>query len=716
MIKRFFELQEKILSYHPDANTELLKKAYSVAADAHINQRRVSDEPYIVHPLEVAATLADMKLDEISISASLLHDVVEDTDYTIEEINRLFGEEVANIVWGVTKISKLPDFDVENAKAETLKKMIIAMTNDVRVILIKLADRLHNLKTLSVFPQQKQQRIARETLEIYAPIAYRLGMGKIKMDLEDIAFPYAFPEEYAQISKELSNQKKWADERLQEMHDALQRLLGELSIPGSITYRMKREISIYRKLVRQNISLHQVYDLLALRITTDSIANCYAILNGIHHNALWQYIPSRLRDFITAPKANGYQSLHTTVITRQGIKFEVQIRTPEMDKIAEEGIAAHWRYKEGISFLENDQRLQWFRDMIEAHRNNPNPKDFLSLVKGELTPNEIYVFTPKGKVINLKAGSSAIDFAFAIHSQVGRHCKSAIVNEQMVPLRTVLNSGDVVEIITDKKSSPTADWLKFTITTRARKKIIAHLQRQENVMAEERGRRLWVKFLRTVKQKHSLKISETELEDRIKKAHFPDLETFYREIGSSKKIFDKLFIKKVFPEIPTPAISKEPVRNPRGDSNYKLVSVEGYSDIDITFARCCAPIKGDQIVGYITQKRGLVIHRHNCAKVADVMSTRLKSVTWVENNTHVFLVRFELIVSDKPGMLSKVTGVTAKHKSNIKTISQERISQNVAKVKMVFDVLNTEQLQKIYNDFVGTKGVLSVIRRKVISE
>lgn len=716
MIKRFFELQEKILNYHPDANTELLKKAYTVAADAHINQKRASNEPYIIHPLEVAATLADMKLDEISIAASLLHDVVEDTDYTIEEIKRLFGEEVAGIVWGVTKISKLPDFDVDNAKAETLKKMIIAMTNDVRVILIKLADRLHNLKTLSVLPQEKRQRIARETLEIYAPIAYRLGMGKIKTDLEDIAFPYAHPDEYREISLELSNQKKWADDRLMEMNEALQRLLMELNVSGETSFRMKREISIYRKLVRQNINLHQVYDLLALRIITDSIANCYALLNGIHHNAQWQYIPSRLRDFITAPKANGYQSLHTTVITRQGYKFEIQIRTHEMDKIAEEGIAAHWRYKEGVSFLENDQRLHWFRDMIDAHRNNPNPKDFLSLVKGELTPNEIYVFTPKGKVINLKAGSTAIDFAFAIHSQVGSHCKSAIVNEQMVPLRTVLNSGDVVEIIADKKCNPTADWLKFTTTARARKKIIAYLQRQENALALERGHRLWVKTIRKIKQKYALKIADNDIERRIVPAIFSDIETFYREIGSSRKILDKKLLKKILPEIPAPVIVTSSQKASHIDNRYKLVLVEGYHDIDVSFAKCCTPIKGDDIVGYVTQKRGVVVHRQDCSKITESIESRLKKVNWIEENSHLFLVRYELLVNDNPGILSKVSGVTAKHKSNIRQISLVKISQAVAKIRIVFDVSNTEQLETIYTDFLHTKGVLSVVRRKIISD
>jgi GTP pyrophosphokinase len=428
-------------------------------------------------------------------------------------------------------------------------------------------------------------------------------MGKIKTDLEDIAFPHAFPEEFNEISLELSNQKKWADDRLLEMNEALQLLLKELNIPGETSFRMKREISIYRKLIRQNINLHQVYDLLALRVITDSVANCYALLNGIHHNAQWQYIPSRLRDFITAPKANGYQSLHTTVITKQGYKFEIQIRTPEMDKIAEEGIAAHWRYKEGVSFLENDQRLQWFRDMIDAHRNNPNPKDFLSLVKGELTPNEIYVFTPKGKVINLKAGSTAIDFAFAIHSQVGSHCKSAIVNEQMVPLRTVLNSGDVVEVITDKKCNPTADWLKFTTTARARKKIIAYLQRQENAQALDRGRRLWLKTLRTIKQKHALKIPDNEIENRIVPVLFPDIDHFYREIGSSRKLLDKRLVKKILPEIPGPVIVTASPRSVRNNHSHKLVLVEGYHDIDVSFAKCCNPIKGDDIVGLLFTNR-----------------------------------------------------------------------------------------------------------------
>ncbi|MCI0471610.1 MAG: RelA/SpoT family protein, partial [Candidatus Aminicenantes bacterium] len=489
MVKRFFELQEKVLSYYSKANTKLLKKAYSVAADAHLNQRRASNEPFISHPLEVAGILADMKLDEISIAASLLHDVVEDTEYTIEQIETHFGKEIADIVWGVTKISKISNFNPEDAKAETLKKMIIAMASDVRVILIKLADRLHNMHTLDALPEEKRQRIARETLDIYAPIAYRLGMGKIKTELEDIAFKYAYPEEYARISNEIEHKQSWATQKLENLKAEIKKIMEPFNITGEIDYRIKREISIYRKVMRQNITLDRVYDLLALRIITDSVENCYLLMGEIHQR--WQYIPARWRDFIANQKSNGYQSIHTTILTADGGKFEIQIRTATMHKMAEEGIAAHWQYKEGISFLENDERLQWFRDLIEAHKENPDPQEFLRQVKGDLTTNEIYVFTPKGKVITLKKGATPIDFAFAIHTDVGYHCKGAYVNEQFVPLRTRLQSSDVVDIVTSKNVSPSADWLKYVVTTRATKKIAAFIQKKENLLYLERGKKIW---------------------------------------------------------------------------------------------------------------------------------------------------------------------------------------------------------------------------------
>lgn len=711
MKKRFFELQEKVLSYHGDANTELLKKAYSVAADAHFNQKRATKEPYINHPLKVAGTLADMKLDDISIAAALLHDVVEDSDYTHEDIQKLFGEEISNIVWGITKISKISERDAENAKAETLKKMIMAMINDVRIILIKLADRYHNIQTLDALHEEKQKRIARETLDIYAPIAHRLGMGKIKTELEDIAFKYAHPEEYEKIAKSLSAKQKWANEKLENIKKELEDILKQYNIDGEIQYRIKREISIHRKLERQNIDLDRVYDLLALRIITDSVENCYALMGEIHQR--WAFIPARWRDFISYPKSNGYQSIHTTVLTREGVMFEIQIRTRKMHRVAEEGIAAHWRYKEGISFLDNDQRLQWFRDMIEMHKENPNPRDFLTLVKGDLIPIEVFVFTPKGKVINMKKGATPIDFAYAIHSEVGNHCKMAIVNDALVPLRTSLHSGDVVEIITSKDSRPSVDWLKNAVTNRAKRKIMNYIQKKEYAQFQEKGKRLWNRILREYKKKHKLQLDDKEIGERIQKTHHMDMDSFFRAIGSSHKILDKRALKKLFPEISIKDIEpdKKPVK--RVSQLHKLVNVEGYSDIDVSFAKCCSPIKGDKIAGYVTKNRGLVIHKEICSNLRHIMPTRRKKVFWNEGAPdYNYLVRYELIVADKPGLLSAVSTIIASYDSNIRKINNEKISQNMNKLSLTFEVEDTDQLNKIYRDLHGLKDVYQVIRRR----
>lgn len=711
MIKRFFELQEKVLSYLPDANTELLKKAYTVAADAHMKQKRATNEPYITHPLEVAGTLAEMKLDEISIAAGLLHDVVEDSEnYTVDRIRDLFGNEIANIVQGVTKISQMHDFDPENAKAETLKKMIIAMTSDVRVILIKLADRLHNIKTLHALDEEKRKRIARETLDIYAPIAYRLGMGKIKSRLEDIAFKYAYPEEYARVKNEVRYKKRWALLKLESLKGEIELILKQYHIPGEIQYRIKREISIYRKLERQNITLDQVYDFMALRIITDTIENCYLLMGEIHQR--WRYIPSRWRDFIATPKSNGYRSIHTSIITTEGKKFEIQIRTREMHQVAEDGIAAHWQYKEGMSFLENDARLQWFRDMIETHKENPNPKDFLNLVKGDLVSSEIYVFTPKGKVITLKRGASPIDFAYAIHTEVGNHCKGAYVNEHLVPLRTQLNSSDMVEIIASKNAKPSIDWLKYTVTEKAKKKIIGYIQKRENLLLQEKGKKLWGRVLREYKKKHNLRFDEEIIKEKVHKVYHIDMDVFFQDLGSGKKVLDKKTLFMLFPEVNVPDVAPEKKFTKKAAEIYKLISVAGYPDIDVLFAKCCSPIKGDNITGYITQKRGLVIHRLNCSNLKNVVSSRLKEVYWNEDEHFTYLVKYELTVDDKPGILSAVSSVTAAQNSNIRKIEIDKSSQNQSKIKISFEVKDTMQLAKIDHSFKTTNGIIAVIRKK----
>ena len=711
MIKRFFELQEKVLNYFPDANTELLKKAYSIAAEAHLNQRRATNEPYISHPLSVAGILADMKMDEISIAAALLHDIVEDTRYSIKEITDMFGKEISDIVWGVTKISKISDIDAEDARAETLKKMIIAMTSDVRVILIKLADRLHNIRTLDVLSDDRKKRIADETLEIYAPIAYRLGMGKIKDELENVAFMYAHQEEYVKINKEVGDKKEWAIAQIESLKKEVKGILAKYKIPGEIRYRIKREVSIYRKIERQNISLDKVYDLLALRIITDSVENCYAIMGDIHQR--YQHIPSRWRDFIANPKSNGYQSIHTTIITPEGVIAEVQIRTREMHEVAEEGIAAHWSYKEGISFLENDQRLHWFRDLIETHKSNPNPRDFLSLVKQDLTPDEVYVFTPKGRVINLKAGSTPVDFAYAIHTEVGNQCKGSIVNEKLVPLKTELMSGDVVEILTAKNISPSPDWLKFVVTSRARKKIAGYFLGKENLLNVDKGKRLWSRVLRDFRKRYKLKINEGELNERIAKLHYPDMESFYRDIGSNKRLLDRKTLKFIFPSISTGELEPERKIPKKTAQMYKLVSVEGYQDIDIVFAKCCFPIKGDQIVGYVTQNRGLVIHKQNCTNVKNGLPSRLKKVEWNINEDYSYIVKYDLIVQDRPGILSAISSINAEFDSNIKRIENENISQNMGRIKIAFEVTDVGQMLKIAKEYKKVKGVFSAVRKRI---
>jgi guanosine-3',5'-bis(diphosphate) 3'-pyrophosphohydrolase len=711
MIKRFHELQEKILRYYPEANIGLLKKAYTVSTNAHLKQKRASNEPYIIHPLAVAGILAEMKLDEISIAAGLLHDVIEDSQYTREDLTRLFGQEISDLVWGVTKISKISEVDVEDAQAETLKKMIIAMTADVRVILIKLADRLHNVRTLAPLGEEKRIKIARETLEIYAPIAYRLGMGKIRDELEDISFMYLYPEDYRRIKAEVSDRYEWAMKQVESLKKQIQELLKGMKIKAEIQFRIKREISIFRKLHKQNIELENVYDLLALRVITDTVANCYVIMGAIHQQ--WVHIPSRWRDFITNPKSNFYQSIHTTIITRDGVKFEIQIRTREMHRNAEEGIAAHWKYKEGLAFLENDHRLEWFREMIDYHKTNPDPKEFLSLVKRDLTPNEIYVFTPKGKVINLKAGSTPIDFAYAIHSEIGDHCRGAIVNEKQVPLRTQLNSGDIVEIVTQKNSAPSADWLKFVATTRAKRKIMAWLQREEFAYDLEKGRRLWQKVMREYGRKHRLTFSAADIEARLQAQHYPDLETFLQDVGSGRKPLDKQALRSLFPEagaVEIPPARRAPASRLAGQ--HKLISVEGQSDIDFTFAKCCHPIKGEEIIGYITKNRGLVVHRRDCPNVNAEIPSRLKRVSWNEAPEHAYQVKLQLLADDKPGMLSTISGITAASNSNIKKIDLEQASQAVARITLVFEVRDMFQLNEIIGRFKALKGVYAINRKK----
>src|SRR6476620_4369348 len=496
-VTKFRDLMKRMQANRPTDDLEIVKKAYDYSLHFHAGQSRASGEPYLVHPLEVALVLAEMKMDPVAVAAGLLHDSVEDTSVTIVDIRKEFGEQVAHIVEGVTKISKIDFATKEEQQAENLRKMMLAMVDDIRVVLIKLADRLHNMRTLEHLQPDRQQKIAKETLEIYGPIAHRLGMGKIRGELEDLGFKYLDPIAYEQVKEAVDSQRKVGEAFLSRVEGVVRDKLKEAGITAKVESRTKRYYSIHKKLVRQRIAVDQVYDLYAMRIITRSVQDCYAVL-GIIHN-VWRPVPGRIKDFIAMPRPNFYQSLHTSVITEEGAPFEVQIRTEEMHKMAEEGIAAHWKYKDGPVSAQDEQRLAWLRQVVEWQRDVSDPSEFLSTLKIDLYPEEVYTFTPKGKIVVLPRDASPVDFAYTIHTEVGHNCVGAKVNGRMVPLKTKLKNGDIVEITTQAGHKPSRDWLSFVKTSRARNKVRHWLTEQESEKAIELGRRMFEREARKFK-------------------------------------------------------------------------------------------------------------------------------------------------------------------------------------------------------------------------
>jgi len=492
---RFEDILEKVRAYQPEADLELLRRAYVFSAREHRDQKRMSGEPYLVHPLEVAAILADLKLDVVCVASGLMHDVVEDTLATLEEVEQYFGKEVAHLIDGLTKISKIQFSTLEEHQAENFRKMLMAMVDDVRIILIKLADRLHNMRTLQYLPEERRLRIAKETMEIYAPLAGRLGIARIKNELEELCFRYLEPTAYSVLAAQVDARRKWAADFIAEVKGIIDKKLQENGVPAEISGRIKRAYSIYTKMKRQQIEMNQVYDFVALRIMTDSVKNCYGIL-GILHNA-WRPVPGRIKDFIAIPRPNGYRSLHTSVITDSGVPFEIQIRTPEMHHVAEEGIAAHWKYKEGKPLEENDVRnFAWLRQILEWQREVKDPREFLNSLKIELYPEEVFCFTPKGEVKSFPRGATPIDFAYGIHTDIGHKCVGARINGKLVPVRYKLKNGDIVEILTSPNHRPSRDWLSFVVTSRARSKIKIYINTENKLRSIEVGRKVLEKELK----------------------------------------------------------------------------------------------------------------------------------------------------------------------------------------------------------------------------
>ena len=709
---RFVELMDKVRKNRPGDDLDLLRRAYDFAAEMHATQIRESGEPYLSHPLEVAHLLADMRLDVTTLCAALLHDVVEDTKIPLQEISDLFGADVAKLVEGTTKISRLDLLAPEARQAENVRKMLLAMVNDVRVVLVKLADRLHNMRTLRYLSPDRQERIARETLEIYAPVANRLGMGLIRGELEDLAFSYLESSSYLELQKKVASKAKVYDKFLHEVQETIRERMIESSIPAEVEGRTKRLYSLHQKIQRQQRNPDQIYDLLAVRVVTDTVKNCYAALGVIHQ--IWRPVPGRFKDYIAMPRPNLYQSLHTTVI-HAGQPFEVQIRTQDMHRIAEQGVAAHWKYKDGRQVSEaDDQRIIWMRQLIEWVREMQEPSEFLSTLRVDLYPDEVYTFSPKGRVVVLPRGATPVDFAYAIHTEVGHQCVGAKVNGQIVPLRHMLANGDVIEILTQKGHSPSRDWLTFVHTSRARSKIRQWINLHERQEATEVGRRLLEREARHCGI-HLKKISDEDWKRVAAEYGCAEMDDLLAELGYGKWSARQALAKATG----EPLVEKPEEKQPKLVSTVKrmlgmhdaAILVRGHDDLMVFRAKCCNPIPGDEIVGYVTRGRGVAVHSTSCPNVQNLLyeAERRIAVEWTGKHEAIFPVRLRIRTEDRPGMLAEITGVISEAQANIRTLESGGEGLH-ARIEIALDVTDHKQLERIVTNVKRIPGIFDIER------
>jgi GTP pyrophosphokinase len=709
---QFEDIIRQVQTYRAGEDLSLLRRAYQFTALQHADQKRLSGEPYISHPLEVVHILAGMKMDPICLVAGMLHDVIEDTHTTPELIRQDFGAEVARIVEGVTKISRIRFLSPEEQQAENFRKMVLAMVDDIRVVLVKLADRLHNMRTLGYLPPERRERMARETLEIYAPIAHRLGMGKVRGELEDLSFRYLEPEAFEDLKRTIESRRKVSDEFLAEVRAQVEAKMKEMNIPARVEGRVKRLYSIWQKLRRQQIPIEQVYDLLAIRIITDNVKNCYGALGVIHNT--WRPVPGRIKDFIAIPRPNLYQSLHTSVIGPHGQPFEVQIRTEEMHRIAEEGIAAHWKYKDGRPLTQQDEeRFAWLRHLVEWQQEMRDPGEFLSTLKIDLYPEEVYTFTPKGKVIVLPREATPIDFAYAIHTEVGHHCVGAKVNGRIMPLKYHMRNGDIVEIITQAGHAPSRDWLGLVNTSRARNKIKHWINVAQRKQALEIGKRLLEKEAR----KYDIALKKITEEDynRVAREYGCTLaDDVYAGIG-----YGKFSARQVLAKL-APSAKLEPVQASRLASSVKralgvgsdgAIQVDGHDDLMVYRAKCCSPIRGEEIIGYITRGKGIAVHAKHCTNVQNLMydANRRIDVEWVGPKYSLYSVKLAMLTEDRQGMLAAVTAAIAGVHSNIQNI-EARTGENRANIDIIVDIVDVEHMEKIISSLKKIEGVYQVER------
>src|SRR3954468_4865621 len=713
---RFETLLEKVRSYTPEADLELLRRAYVFSALEHKGQVRHSGEPYLVHPLEVADFLADMKLDVVAVSAGLLHDVVEDTLTTRERIAELFGPEVAHVVEGVMKISAIPFSSSEERQAENFRKMLLAMVDDIRVILVKLADRLHNMRTLNHLPDDKRIKIAQETRDIYAPIANRLGMSKVKNELEELSFRYLEPQPYEALRAKVDARRRATEGLIGELKKTITAKLVEAEVPViEIDGRIKRLWSISQKLKRQKIDIEQVYDFIALRIVTLSVKDCYSALGIIHQT--WSPVPGRIKDFIAMPRPNGYQSLHTSVISEHGTPFEVQIRTMEMHRMAEEGIAAHWKYKEGRVDEQRDERyFQWMRQLLDMQQEVRDPQEFIQNLKVELYPEEVYTFTPKGLVKALPRGATAIDFAYSIHTDVGHQCVGVRVNGKMVPLRTRLKNGDIVEIVTQAGHKPSRDWLNFVATSRARNKIKHLIHSEEKARATELGRKLFEKESRHYDVNPKTVIEGDGFAAVLAEFGLTKADDLFSEIGYGKVQPKQVLVRlvpadKLREKGPEGTVASV-VRRVLGTGEEKI-KVRGFDDLMVFRARCCNPIRGEKIVGYITRGKGVSVHSATCPNVVNLLydPERRIEVEWDKTDAvGRYTVKLTMEVEDRKGLLAAVSAKIADINTNIKNMEARTDPDHHARIDMTVEISDLKHLEKVIKSLKAVDGVLDVER------
>jgi GTP pyrophosphokinase len=713
---RFEDLLEKVRAYSPDADVELLRRAYVFSAFEHRGQVRHSGEPYLIHPLAVADFLADMKLDAVAIAAGLLHDVVEDTLTTIERIQELFGPEVAHVVEGVTKISAIPFSSSEERQAENFRKMLLAMVDDIRVILVKLADRLHNMRTLSHLPEERRVKIAQETRDIYAPIANRLGMSKVKNELEELSFRYLEPESYEALRAQVDAKRRATEGLIGELKKTITAKLAEAQVPViEIDGRIKRLWSIHQKLQRQKIDLEQVYDFIALRIVTDSVRDCYAALGIIHQT--WSPVPGRIKDFIAMPRPNGYQSLHTSVISEHGMPFEVQIRTIEQHRRAEEGIAAHWKYKEGrVGDQRDDRYFQWMRQLLESQQEVHDPQEFIRNLKVELYPEEVYIFTPKGLVKALPRGATPIDFAYSIHTDLGHQCVGARVNGKMVPLRTRLKNGDIVEIVRQAGHRPSRDWLNFVATSRARSKIKHLIHAEEKTRAVELGRKLFEKEARRYDLNPRTIVDGELFAKAVTDFAVTKPDDLFAAIGygkvQPKQVLVKLVPADTLREKPPAGAVASVVRRVLGSGEEKI-KVKGFDDLMVFRARCCSPIRGEKIVGYVTRGKGVSVHSATCPNVVNLLydPERRIDVEWDKSDAVArYTVKLTMEVEDRKGLLAAVSAKIADINTNIKNMEARTGDDQHARIDVTIEISDLKHLEKVIKSLRGVEGVLGVER------